>query len=484
MLDATSAEVLTRSLMLGTARQAVPVERVFGGAIAPDDPKATLKALALVGQHSRFRRSSPIAPVAAEPLFPDDRRIIAETARPLLISLLSDKRGGAATDIVALAVADAMARKRMKVHPFDLPRLEDFVKAHCEQLGPGACAWVERHASRTSSDPPNYLLDETIDETNWMRARPAQKAVFIRGLRATEPVRARELVEGSFPSEQAAVRVVLVNALDVSLSLADRPFLEGLAKDRAPSVREAAEDMLAGLPGTAQAAKRLEECLGRIKVTKGGLLRRRAVIRIEFPATVHEPQRALWAVSTFGAIGPEEFAGALGLSIDEIVAAVAGDPILSRVLAVQATRTRRYDLLARVVRDNPASAWAPMDGSGDPAALDPASVLAWSAAVIQPDVWKDMPNHLALEQVYRKVRSPLAESTARSLLASQAWLSFIDYARQSDAGPLSTALLAAIVTLIPPSSRAPLRAALASLSPNLTARALAALSLLDHIEAA
>jgi hypothetical protein len=38
--------------------------------------------------------------------------------------------------------------------------------------------------------------------------------------------------------------------------------------------------------------------------------------------------------------------------------------------------------------------------------------------------------------------------------------------------------------LIPPSLRAPLRVALASLSPNLTARAQGALSLLDHIEAA
>src|SRR5262245_32095170 len=100
MLDAVAVEVLTRSLMLGTARQALPMERVFGGTIAPDDPKATLKALALVGQHSRFRRSPPTAPAAAAPLFPDDRRIIAETARPLLISLLSGKRGGTATDIV------------------------------------------------------------------------------------------------------------------------------------------------------------------------------------------------------------------------------------------------------------------------------------------------------------------------------------------------------------------------------------------------
>jgi uncharacterized protein DUF5691 len=483
MLDAASVEALTRSLMLGTARQAVPVERAFGGMIEPADPAATLKALALVGQHSRFRRSSPTSTVAAEPLFSDGRATIAETARPLLISLFTARRGGVAADVVALAVADAMARKRVKIHPFDLPHLEDFVKTHCEQLGPGACAWVERHASRTTNDPQHYLLDETIDETSWMRARPAQKAAFIRGLRATDPARARELVEGSFQGEQAAVRVALLNALNVNLSPADLPFLESLAKDRAPSVRDAAADVLSRLPGTAQAAKRLEECLSRIKMTKGGLLRRRTVLRIDFPATVQEPQRTFWAIGTFGAIGLEEFAAALGLSADEIVTAAADDQILSGILAVQAARARRYDLVARLVRDDTANAWVIIDWSGDPDGLDPASAPAWSAAVVQPDVWKDMPHHLALESIYRKMRGPLAEPAARSILASRAWRSFIDHARQHEP-PEAAASLAAIVALTPSSLRAALRAALAPLSPSLIARAQAALSLLDLIEAA
>ena len=134
MLDAASVNVLTRSLMLGTARHAVPMERVLGGTIAPDDPKATLKVLALVGQHGRFRRSPPIGPVAAEPLFPDERRVIAEDARPLLISLFSGK-SGTVNDAVSLAIADAMVRNRVRLHPFDLPRLDEFVKAYCEQLG-------------------------------------------------------------------------------------------------------------------------------------------------------------------------------------------------------------------------------------------------------------------------------------------------------------------------------------------------------------
>ena len=86
MLDAAAIETLTRSVMLGTGRQAAPVQKAFGGLIASDDPKAALKALALLGQHSRFRRPARAAPDSAEPLFPDERAIVPEAARPLLRS--------------------------------------------------------------------------------------------------------------------------------------------------------------------------------------------------------------------------------------------------------------------------------------------------------------------------------------------------------------------------------------------------------------
>jgi hypothetical protein len=49
MLDAAAIETLTRSVMLGTARQAAPMQKTFGGLIETDDPKAALKALAVLG---------------------------------------------------------------------------------------------------------------------------------------------------------------------------------------------------------------------------------------------------------------------------------------------------------------------------------------------------------------------------------------------------------------------------------------------------
>lgn len=488
MLDAAAAETLTRSVMLGTARAAAPVQKAFGGLIAPDDPKAALKALALLGQHNRFRRPARASTLSAEPLFSDERAVVPDAARPLLILLFSGK-GAAMTDGVPLLIADAMERRRLRIHPFDLPRLEDFVKAHADQLGASAIAWMQRHAA-TTTIADAYSFVETIDETNWMQGRPAQRAAFIRGLRATDAPRARTLVEGVLASEQAPVRLVLVKALAENLSPADGPFLEGLAKDRAPTVREAAEGLLARLPGSPQAAKHLQDCLSRIKRVKTGALRRRTVLQLDYPATVEVWQREPWAVTTFGTISLDDFAKGLELSVDEVVSAAADDHILTMVLAVQASQARCYDLLARLVRERAAAgavelacehAWAAMVQVDD---LDIPDPVAWSVAAIQPDLWSDlMPVGISLTRLYAKLRMPLLEPTAQALLASKAWRTLLDRVKVEELAEAPWKI-AAVVALVPSSLRAVLRSHLTPLPSTVTGRALKAMSLLDIIEAA
>jgi len=475
MLDAAAVETLTRSVMLGTARNAAPVQKAFGGLIEPDDPKAALKALALLGQHARFRRPASQPPSSVEPLFPDERSIVPEAARPLLLSLISAK-GDDPIDPIRFALAEAMQRRHLRLHPFDLPRLDDFVKAHAEELGSSAVAWTQRHATTTS--PDTYSFVETIDETNWMHGRPAQRAAFIRSLRATDAARARALVEGALVSEQAPVRLVLVKALAENLSPADQPVLEGLANDRAPTVREAAESLLARLPGSQQAAKRLEECLSRIKRAKAGVLRRHTVLQLDYPATVQERQREAWAISTFGTISLDDFAKGLELSVDEIVTAAADDQILSTVLAVQASQTRRYDLLTRLVRERAVNAWVAMMQADDLDIVDPA---AWSAAAIQPDLWAEMPVAVLLMRLRTKLQAPLPTPTAERLLASKAWRDVLGKAEQEMPAPI---MASTIAILVPPSLREALRKQLAPLPADFNARALTAMTLLDLIEAA
>ena len=57
-----------------------------------------------------------------------------DAARPLMRKLVGDKEG-LASDIASLALADACEHRRIRPHPFDLPRLAAFIKAHNELLG-------------------------------------------------------------------------------------------------------------------------------------------------------------------------------------------------------------------------------------------------------------------------------------------------------------------------------------------------------------
>jgi hypothetical protein len=478
MLDAVSVEALTRSLVLGTGRHAASVARAFDGLIEPGDQKADLKALALLGQLNRLRRPPPLTSrPSTSSLFADDRLVIPEPARPLLMSLLCG-HGAVAIDAVPLAIADAMERRRLKLHPFDLPRLEDFAKKQGEQLGASAVAWSERNAGTTAADA--YSFTETVDESNWLQRRPAQKAAFISGLRVADPTRARGLVEGAFAGEPAPVRLALVRAMAERLSVEDEPFLERVAKDRAPSVREAAERLLAMLPGSPWAMKRLQDCLSRIKRKKGGLLRRRTTLELDFPATVKDGQREAWAIATLGTIPLDDFASGLGLSIDELAAAAADDQILMTVLAVQSSRAGRHDLLARVVREGAANAWTAMVQADNLDVPTAGSAATWSMAAIQPDLWPEMPT-AALMPLYGRMRGPLPLTTGRSLLGSKAWHDLLSTANEKLPPPV---LFSNMAALLPASLRSALRADLATLTPALTARALETMSLLDIIEGA
>jgi hypothetical protein len=151
--------------------------------------------------------------------------------------------------------------------------------------------------------------------------------------------------------------------------------------------------------------------------------------------------------------------------------------MLSTVLAVQASQARRYDLLARLVRERVANAWVVMAQADDLDILDP---VAWSAAAIQPDLWTEMPVAVLLMRLYAKLRMPLPAPTSGRVLASKAWRDLLGSAEQGMPQPI---MFSTIAVLIPASLREVLRKQLAPLPTEFTARALRAMSLLDILEA-
>ena len=141
---AIRADVLP-ALLMGMSRQRIDFARSFDGAISPDDAKASLKALALAGQALRFKRPAPPSHYAAVEARSQSRQRLPETLRQGLVRLFGDGKSAVAPqDDIALAMALALERRRLQPHPFDFPRMDGFLRAHAERLGPEARAWVDR----------------------------------------------------------------------------------------------------------------------------------------------------------------------------------------------------------------------------------------------------------------------------------------------------------------------------------------------------
>jgi hypothetical protein len=463
-------EQLTRSFLLGTARNPAPLAAAFTHLAGSTGAPSELAALALLGQRMRFRKPSP-APAASDvPAIADHRAIVPDAARVLMRRLLGGK-DGTTDDIASLALADACHRRRVRPHPFDLPRLAAFVKRHGELLGATASAWAAR--GDAEAQPASFFDADAIDESNWTQARPAARAAFIAALRSREPERARALVEASFASEAAPVRVRLLGALAHGLCAADVPFLESLAKDRAPSVREEAQRLLKYIPGTAAAQDRLRDLAARTKVGTAGLLRRRKTLTLERPANLQALANAdrVWAVGEFAGLGLDEIAAAFALPVSDMIAAAADDAALIALFARQASIERRYDLLAAIVRERAADAW--IDALGSAEELDDATAQQWCAAALAPQLWPALPHAAELERLYAFLRRPLPLRQARELMQSRAFASI---------GSDSSGCCLALAALIPAALRGELRTAFAPLPPEATSRALLLLDCLTLLD--
>jgi hypothetical protein len=460
-----------KTFVLPTLLSGAPAGAV-GAAIKVNDP---LQALSLTGQVLRFDRPTQPATFVVEDTLVDERAIVSHDVRILLLRLLSGKNQ---TSFLATTVARALSKANLRLYPFHMPMLEMFVEANAEILGPEALAFSQRQAPaehKQSYFAPDQLTDET-----WMLATPAVKASFIASRRASDPAAALALLEASWGAESADSRVRLLGTLRSNLSEGDAPFLTGLAKDRAPRVRELAQRLLARLPGPAGENPALRAVLERIKVGQNGLIFKKASLSLELPATVKGHGAIRWIGDSFGSLSLQSLADALSMPTEAMIPAAEKDSHLMVAMLIMATNDKRLDIVDTITGRYLLDGWeafiqADIDELADYA---PDMRQRWVELVLRPNRWTADTSLWMLQWVVKILDGPALDDTLRGILKSMPWQSAL-----KDPDRLNAETVEALAVLCPASTRPALRTALTGLDTNKTQSANLFLDLMDSLEA-
>jgi hypothetical protein len=400
-------------LLSGRLRAEMPRDEI----LRHDDHRSALKAVGLAGQALRFERPAMPPAFAVEAWPHDERRMVPEALRRPILRLLGSNK---CTDDTEIALAWALDNRRLRPHPFDLPRMDAFVRKYGQHLGITAQHWAQREhpAERRSG----YFDAEEIDEQNWTEAPVARRVRFLEELRERVPARGRTLLESVWAAENAQARFRLLAAIQTGLNPDDRVFLEGLLKDRAIKVKALANRMLARLSGAASQNPALAACLERIQKAKPGLFKRRNALKLELPANIKAPTVDRWVHDLVEDVGLEELASALHTTDAGLVDAAEKDEHLLFALAMITSREKQFDLLARIVDALP-HAWIGMSHAGfdDLVFVHAKEKQQWIETVVRPAAFTPDDPFPAWSWLLRRSEGPLPPSIMNEILNSRWW---------------------------------------------------------------
>ena len=441
-------------------------------ALGPDRERAILNALSLGGQVLRFERPQVPKEFVRETWPLDERRIIPNSMRLKILHLLDR-----CTDDTARAVAMALENQRLRPHPFDLPKLEGFVSRYAERLGATAVYWRQREAA-IQQNLSYFDVQEVTPET-WADAPLRQRAKFLKGLRKLNDKAGREILEKTWAAEDPDSRVKLLSVLQVGLSLDDKPFLERIQKDRAPRVRVVVQRLLGSLSGQASEDFAVAACMERIQRSKTGILKKRAAIKLELPATVKENEVNRWILEQFAEVTLSGLAKACELTEEELIEAAEKDSNLLFALALIASRDSQFVQL-KAIADLIPDAWGRMSGLSVETEVsdDIEDRQTWAEAMIRPRKWLPEVPFPAWSWLHRQLEGSLPTEIMRDILASTAWT---EQLKDEKKGP-PPELVQVFCALCPRELRSVLRTQLEPLELEKKNKGMLLLEILDELE--
>jgi hypothetical protein len=257
--------------------------------------------------------------------------------------------------------------------------------------------WSDAEASAEMSPK---RLEEIL--AHWDEASSEDQAHALRTLRASDPVRGRELVAASLPTANAEGRNRLVAALRRGLSIEDEALLEKCLDDRSENVRRTAAELLSDIPESAYRRRMLARAEPLLTVERRGLIKKKLHLVVTPPkeltpedirdgmpqkAPAKGGQRAMWLQWIMQRVPPAFFLTKLDLRPEELVTAVAESDYAGDIL----------------------SAWL--------TGRDPETPAEWTEALLRHWLHSEIsPAYTTLRDMMARIPRPAAESIVEQLL--------------------------------------------------------------------
>ncbi|HKD20604.1 MAG TPA: DUF5691 domain-containing protein [Rhizomicrobium sp.] len=393
-----------------------------------------LANLSLAAMKSRFTRQRAPDGTGVVRVAIADETFLPDAARIQLSRLCAAKHN----DALAAAAALALERARVTPHPFDFFRLEEFTVRFAERLGRTARDWARlvRPQKMEQAEPEGLVTEDTF-----AAAGRTGKLAFLGAMLRQEPARARAFLAQQFPAESAALRGDFLDLLAPVVTESDLALLQAVAGDKAKSVRDKAEALLARVPGTEPHKARLARVPDYLKV-KSALVTRKKSLSIAGLAAPVGPKLA----ELVGGLTLKDISGALELSVDVFVAAAAETEGLSDIVLRRVVAERRFDLLSHFDDVFREGSWLVAQVLRE--ALADATEENRDRLIrlcILPAAWKNIPPAPVLEQLGAALGGPLPHAQGEALLNAPAFHTLI----QQEATPLVTGQLEALAPLLP-----------------------------------
>lgn len=410
---------IAQSLLVGLKRRPLALPAMIAAKLFADaatTPPAIV-ALTLAGQHSRFQRVAAPAPDAlkhdAQSRHDDPRSMLSNASRRDLKHLLSMMKG---LDGPAFfnACLDEIERHQLRLHPFDLPGLQQFLQQPA----------TRRHPAVLPCLPGADAVSEiSVEELSDMK--PEIRRAVLRRFREADPASARERIEVLFASETAEQRAELLEILEHRLGRDDHEFLIRASKDRAGTVKDLARWLLGHLPGVAEYEARLSAAVAALSVKAGRKLQRKRKLVLNAKMITGRMRWDQTNTTRSALLGllPSDLARQLDLTEDDLFELLPESEMQIIVTLAQTAASRgnrrQLEILLPLLADGAAIKLFVNGTLHTPISDDCRKILtAHFAAIITSST---LPDGATLLSIYKHARAPLGEDLARDFIRSKSW---------------------------------------------------------------